>query len=144
MPPILYFQTSTRDQTHPVRLNYAWSTVGFPTLFVSQSFDNRTCQSGSFSVDVTEYEKHQQYGSVDIAGSGSVFSLAIVFRRLIRFDGGSKNEASDVFDPSQAGDETYESVYLNDSIEWTYDEDKRRINGTSPGQFGSLLFSVSS
>ena len=143
MPPVLYFQTSTRSTTRPVRMNYAWSTVGFPTLFLSQSFGARNCSKSSFSVNASDYERSQKYGSVRVAGAGSEASLAIVFRRLIRFDGGCNHKAANAFNSSRAA-EVYESVYLNESIEWSYDGDKKQIVGTSlSSHFQSLTFNVS-
>jgi hypothetical protein len=131
-------------------MNYAWSTVGFPALFLSQSFDSRNCSTGSFEVQSeSEYVNSQAYGSLNIAGAGSDASLAIVFRRLIQFDGGKHFKAKDGFDPSALGNATaYQSVYLNDSIKWSYDPDDRVINGTSTNgtstkRFNSLLFKVS-
>ena len=127
-------------------MNYAWSTIGFPTLFLSQSFDSRTCSNGSFSVlNESDYLTSQRYGSVEIAGSDSPTSFAIVFRRLIKFDAGKKYKAADGFDPSEliqdVNETKYQSVYLNQSVGWSYNDDKRQIVGSS-GLFKHLGFTV--
>ena len=149
MPSVIYFQTSSRDPHDHVQMNYAWSTVGFPTLFLAQSFDSGSvnCTKNLKILNETEFLNSQAYGSLNIAGAGSNASLAIVFRRLIVFDGGGSAKAANGFNASatvapQNGSRIYYSVYLNDSIEWFYSINGRYIMGKSKN-FSSLTFKVS-
>ena len=134
IPAIVYFQTATRGN-NTVRMNYAWSPVGFPTLFLSQSFDSLNC-SNSFNVSESDYIMSQSFKSVNISGAGTNHSLAIVFHRLIEYNGGAKHyKASDGFDPSKAADfsynTTYRSTFLNESMEWQYYPEHRSFVGRS-------------
>lgn len=146
MPPILHFQTWSRDPHDPLVMNYAWSTVGYPTLFISQSFGAKNCTNQAFHANMTEYEDSQSYGSVYVAGSESDSAVAIVFRRIIEFDGGKKSRASGAFNSSEAANDSsteYYSTYLDDSsMKWYYDPEDRKITGKSD-TFKSLIFSVS-
>ena len=148
MPPLLHFQTWSRDPHDPVVMNYAWSTVGYPTLFISQSFKSNNCTNETFRANLTEFLHTQDFGSVYVAGSEGDAAVAIVFRRLIEFDGGNKANAKNTFNSSDAANATsskYHSVYLNDSsINWWYDPANRLIAGSKGQVFGSLVFSVSS
>lgn len=141
MPSVLHFQTWSRDPQNPVVMNYAWSTVGYPTLFLSQSQGENGCTNKSFYTNLEEFLANQTYGSVHVAGSDSDAAVAIVFRRIIGFDGGKKAKASSIFNPS---DTSYDSVCLdNDTIQWYYDPNRRSITGVGGHLFGSLTLSVS-
>ena len=135
IPAVVYFQTATRGND-TVRMNYAWSSVGFPTLFLSQSFDSLNC-SNSFNISESDYITSQSFHSVNISGAGTNNSLAIVFRRLIEYNGGKHYKASNGFDPSAAANfstafnTTYSSTYLNESMEWSYNRDSRTFVGRS-------------
>jgi hypothetical protein len=137
MPPVLHFQTWPRSPGDHVTMNYAWSTVGFPTLFISQSL-SRNCTNESFRMtNENEYMDSQAFGSVHIAGSDSNASVAIVFRRLIEFEGNKKWD----FNSSETLNETlYHSLYLNESIDWWYDPGARSIVGRADGLFERLTF----
>ena len=142
MPSIIYYQTSTRDAVH---MNFAWSAVGFPTLFVSRSFGSESRNCSSFKINETGFLDSQAHGSVNIAGAWSNDSLAIVFRRLIMFDGGKSAKASSGFNSSATltrNETVYKSVYLNHSIEWSYSPRERYIVGRS-SNFSTLTFKVS-
>ena len=146
MPSLLHFQTWSRDPRNPVVMNYAWSTVGYPTLFISQSNDTKGCSNETFRANLTEYLDTQAYGSLYIAGSESDAAVAMVFRRLIEFNGGKKAKAVGIFNTSEAAvnSSQYRSVYLNDeSIEWYYDPRHRSITGIGGQLFGSIVFNVS-
>ena len=146
MPSLLHFQTWSRDPRNPVVMNYAWSTVGYPTLFISQSNNTKSCSNETFQANLTEYLDTQAYGSLYIAGSESDAAVAMVFRRLIEFNGGKKAKAAGIFNTSEAAvnSSQYRSVYLNDeSIEWYYDPRHRSITGIGGQLFGSIVFNVS-
>lgn len=144
MPLLLHFQTSS---SRSVRTNYAWSTVGFPTLFLSQTFDSRSCKNVSLNEE--DFIKSQEYGSVDIPGADSNMSIAVVFRRIILYDGGNSFRAANGFnasmtipDPANENVTQYpRSVYLNESIMWQYYPEDRRIVGTF-ADLRSLAFKV--
>lgn len=141
MPSLLHFQTYST--TSPVRMNYAWSTVGFPTLFLSQNFDAKDCSD--VSINKKEFINYQTYGSVDIPGADSNVSIAVVFHRLIQYDGGGRFKAANGFNPSMSIPDQnvtqYRSVYLNESIEWEYRPEDQAIVGTS-SDVGTLTFKV--
>lgn len=132
MPSILHFQTRSSSS---VRTNYAWSTVGFPTLFLSQNFDEENCSDVCLTED---FIQSQEYGSVYIPGADSNISMAVVFRRLILYDGGGSFKAASGFnasmtipDPANENVTQYpRNVYLNESIMWQYYPEDRRIVGT--------------
>ena len=128
-------------------MNYAWSTVGYPTLFISQSNGTRNCSKETFRVNnLTQYLDSQAFGSVYVTGSESDAAVAIVFRRLIQFSGGKKAKAAGAFDPSLAADNStqYSSVDLdNEMIQWYYDPRHRSITGVGGQLFGSLILNVS-
>lgn len=70
-------------------LHYAWSTVGYPTIFISRSprdaVDLNSCNS-SFKVnDYQQFMSDQGAGSVSIDGVSSNFSFALIFKSLIEF-----------------------------------------------------------
>lgn len=144
MPLLLHFQTRGSSS---VRTNYAWSTVGFPTLFLSQTFDSRSCKDVSLNEE--DFIKSQEYGSVDIPGADSNMSMAVVFRRIILYDGGNSFKAANGFnasmtipDPVNENVTRYpRSVYLNESIMWQYYPKDRRIVGTF-ADLRSLAFKV--
>ena len=147
MPPVLHFQTWSRDPHNPVVMNYAWSTVGFPTLFISQSNGSNNCSRETLRItNLTEYVDSQTFGSVFVAGSHGDAAVAMVFRRLIEFDGGKKAKADDTFDSSKAAENSslYHNVYLdNDAIDWWFDPARKSIIGKGGDLFGSLIFNAS-
>lgn len=73
-----------------------------------------------------------------IPGADSNMSMAVVFRRLILYDGGESFMAAGGFNasmtiPVPANENVTQyprSVYLNESIMWQYYPDDRRIVGT--------------
>ena len=77
-----YVERSVKNATRPSCTRYAWSTVGYPTLFISH--DNSLCKC-EYDLDNNTYTANQTEGSVNITGTESRFSLAIVFLRLIEF-----------------------------------------------------------
>ena len=133
MPSLLHFQTWSRDPRNPVVMNYAWSTVGYPTLFISQSNNTKSCSNETFQANLTEYLDTQAYGSLYIAGSESDAAVAMVFRRLIEFNGGKKAKAAGIFNTSEAA--VNSSQY--------YDPRHRSITGIGGQLFGSIVFNVS-
>ena len=150
MPSVLYFQTakhSPNTSAPTVRMHYAWSGVGYPTLFLSQTNDSRDCNDSFHIVNDAAFLDSQSFGSVNITGAGTTNSLAIVFRRLIEYNGGNHYKASNGFNTSMAASDVsdqYRSVYLNDSMEWLYYPDGKTIVGNSlDGSFGTLRFRVS-
>lgn len=100
---------------------YAWSTVGYPTLFISQDLTKCDCK---YSLNETEYLKNKSSG-VKINGTGSYFSLAIVFTRLIEFHVDSKKPKSyTAFNVTDACDDQYDSMNLsNGTLDWMFDDD---------------------
>ena len=80
---ILYYVERSNPKAPHTCTRYAWSTVGYPTLFISQ--DNSSCEC-EYDLNKEEYTNSSKPGpphSVNITGKN--FSLAIVFMRLIEF-----------------------------------------------------------
>ena len=148
MPAVLHFQTWSRDPRNPVVMNYAWSTVGYPTLFISQSYNHSNCTNKTLQMlNSTAFIDSQSFGSVYVSGSGSGgSSVAMVFRRLIVFDGGKKAKAENGFNSSEAAGNSsqYHSVYLSDdTIDWWYNPAHKSIIGRGRHLFGTVTFNVS-
>ena len=89
-------------------LHYAWSTVGYPTVFISRSpghhkYNVNNCVS---SFRVNNYQKFmsdQEPGSVSIDGVSSNFSFALIFKNLVEFKVNPKKlPAVKAFDPDLA------------------------------------------
>ena len=100
---------------------YAWSTVGYPTLFISQDLTKCDCK---YSINETEYLTDKSSG-VKINGTGSYFSLAIVFTKLIEFHVDAKKAASYTdFNETLACEDQYHSLNLsNGTLDWRLDDD---------------------
>lgn len=78
-----YFRATGQNDT----LHYAWSTVGYPTLFISRSgvVNTSNCNSAIHVTDYSEFKNHQSPGSVKIDGAINNFSFALVFKTIIDF-----------------------------------------------------------
>ncbi len=96
---------------------YAWSTVGYPTLFISQDMTKCDCK---YSINEREYQENQTSG-VMINGTGSYFSLAIVFTGLIEFQVDTKKAPSyTAFNVTKACEDQYDAMDIsNDTLEWS-------------------------
>ncbi len=95
--------------------------MGYPTLFISQDLTKCDCK---YSLNEAEYTKNKTSG-VKINGTGSYFSLAIVFTRLIEFhvDIKKANSFTD-FNKTEACDGQYYSMNLsNGTLDWLMDDD---------------------
>ena len=70
-------------------LHYAWSTVGYPTVFISRSLkDTVNVNNCLSSFKVNNYQKFmsdQESGSVSIDGVSNYFSFALIFKTLVEF-----------------------------------------------------------
>ena len=113
---------------------YAWSTVGYPTLFISQDLTKCDCK---YSINKTEYSTDKSSG-VKINGTGSYFSLAIVFTRLIEFCVDAKKAPSYTdFNETLACEDQNSSLNLSDgTLDWRLDDD------TLVGNASSFLFTI--
>ena len=88
-------------------LHYAWSTTGYPSLFISRSpWSNNTsenCLSNFHVLNYTSFNATQQPGSVSIDGTSTNFSFALIFKNLIEFKVSAKKlQAAGAFDPEFA------------------------------------------
>ena len=112
---------------------YAWSTIGYPTLFISQDLTKCDCK---YSINESEYLDNMTSG-VSINGTESYFSLAIVFTRLIEFHVDSKKAMSySDFNVTKACEDQYGSLDLSDdTLDWILDEDDTLVGNASDFSF---------
>jgi len=109
-----YFRATGQNDS----LHYVWSTVGYPTLFISRSafVNSSDCTSSIHVNDYSEFKNHQSPGSVSIDGAKSNFSFALVFKSIIDFQVDSKKlPTTSAFNPNQ---NYYTSVDLSD-LSWS-------------------------
>lgn len=88
-------------------LHYAWSTAGYPSLFISRTPRNNNtsenCLSNFHVKDYTSFMATQQPGSVSIDGTSTNFSFALIFKSLIEFKVSAKKlQGAEAFDPEFA------------------------------------------
>ena len=80
----------------------------------------------------SEYFKNQSFGSVKINGTGSYFSLAIVFTRLIEFQVDAKMAKSySDFDVTKACDSQMDSVDEYNPVDLSFETLKWKLDGDS-------------
>lgn len=90
-------------------LHYAWSTTGYPSLFISRSPRNNnantsgSCLSNFHVINYESFIATQQPGSVSIDGTSTNFSFALIFKSLVEFKVSSKKlQGAEAFDPAIA------------------------------------------
>lgn len=139
---ILYY---VERESHDVRActRYAWSTVGYPTLFISQ--DNSSCEC-NYHINTDEYTANQTLGSVSITGTDSYFSLAIVFTRLIEFLVSSKQaESYSKFNVTEVCSELDNPYNINPmeltskDLNWTLSGDELKATLKSESNFSFTI-----
>ena len=148
---LYYVESATSNVTACTR--YAWSTIGFPTLFISQDSSSCECE---YDIDIDEYTTNQTSGSVNITGTKSYFSLAIVFTRLIEFVVSSKNaESYSKFNATEVCSELDNPYDINpmeltgEDLNWTLSGDQLKATLKSESNFSftinvSLINKISS
>ena len=122
---------------------YAWSTVGYPTLFISQDRTKCDCK---YSINESEYVENLSPGSVKINGTDSYFSLAVSFTRLIEFQVDAKQAKSNTdFNTTKACDSLGEDVDLynpldlsDETLDWMLADD----GSTLVGNYSDFSFSI--
>ena len=111
-PELVYYRTGRSDSD--LRMHYAWSKAGAPSLFVSRSNDNLTCD-GSISYSNDTFCANQTYNSVRIPSDrNDSFQFAIIFTRVIEFPVHGSRSA---FDPNELFNSSVNystSYWLND------------------------------
>ena len=122
---------------------YAWSTVGHPTLFISQ--DNSSCEC-KYDIDHDNYMANQTPGSVNVTGTNSYFSLAIVFTRLIEFLVSSKKaESYSKFNVTEVCSELDNPYNINPmnltskDLNWTLSKDQLKATLKSESDFSFTI-----
>ena len=120
VPDILYYRTTPPNGSESMQ--YAWSTVGAPTLFFSHGPVPPYCNSSLLSVNSDEFREDQAYHSVNISGTDGGFGMAVVLHRLIEFNVTKRFKSAEGFDPAQAFNDssTYSSYYFNDTSMWSF------------------------
>lgn len=90
-------------------LHYAWSTVGYPTIFISRSpysnnsNDVNNCLSHFHVHNYTEFRDNQEPGSVSINGTSTNFSFALIFKSLVEFKVSTRKlQGARAFNPNLA------------------------------------------
>ncbi len=82
-------------------MHIAWSTVGHPTMYISHTSNvSINCSCNDSFYNGSAYTEHQTKGSVNISGMDSDFSLAIIFKRLVEYNGTKNGFTRKTFDPS--------------------------------------------
>jgi len=116
-------------------LHYAWSTVGYPTVFISRSSldsikNKNDCTSNFHVNNYKEFLTHQTAGSVSIDDVTDNFSFALIFKSLVEFKVNTKKlPTTSAFHPDQLQkcyDERNCHVYYlnNNDLKWSsYDPD---------------------
>lgn len=120
VPDVLYYRTTPPNGSEGMQ--YAWSTVGAPTLFFSHGPVPPYCNSSVLSINSEEYREDQAYHSVNISGTDGAFAMAVVLNRLIEFNVTKRFKSADGFDPAKAFNDSsgYSSYYLNDTSLWSF------------------------
>ena len=118
--------------------------MGYPTLFISH--ENSSCQC-KYDLNSSEYTSAQSPGSVNITGTDSQFSLAIVFTRLIEFVVNSKSAHSyTVFNVTEnCNDSNSRSeVDLNsNTLKWNLTSNNSTLNASMKADNDSqFVFSI--
>ena len=98
-----YFKATGPDDV----LHYAWSTTGYPSVFISRSpqsnsTNTKDCVS-NFHVNYANFASNQQPGSVSIDGALTNFSFGLIFKSLVEFKVSTKKlPAAGAFHPQVA------------------------------------------
>lgn len=122
-PDIVYSRRSL--QGWPGSMHFAWSMLANPTIFISQSKEQHSCNDSLNSTG-----NYPGSWSVAIPGLDGNFAAAIVFRRLIEFNVTDQHPRSvDAFNASEAyhsddvdcANESYCSYWFsNKDLQWNY------------------------
>ena len=105
-------------------MHYAWSTLSYPTLLVSQTSGSE-CNCSGLHYNETEFVDGQLAGSVGVPGSNGGSVVALIFTRLVEFSVDRNNaDASNVFNATEADNlqsYNYSSTSLDSSnLTWSY------------------------
>ena len=130
-------------------MRYAWSTIGYPTLFISHDRSSCKCEC-NYDIDESAYTANQTHGSINITGTDSYFSLAIVFTRLIEFQVDPKKAKSfSVFNATSACDSETESVeglksvkLSSEELVWTLSDDDTLVADLESGNSSEPLLTI--
>lgn len=122
--------------------------MGFPTLFLSHSSGASPCKYINNHANLTAFHNDQSYGSVGIPGTNGPFSMALVLHALVEFGVSSKYGASDVFNTTEAVDNSGEFTRhpLNSSkLQWRFDNGRRAFylnQSSADGDYRDLQFQI--
>lgn len=119
---LLYYETSAQNSSSC--MHYAWSTLSYPTLLVSQTSGSE-CNCSGLHYNETEFVDGQLAGSVGVPGSNGGSVVALIFTRLVEFSVDRNNaDASNVFNATEADNlqsYNYSSTSLDSSnLTWSY------------------------
>lgn len=86
-------------------LHYAWSAVGYPTVFISRSetTNRKKCLSNFHVNDYTGFISDQEPQSISIDNATTGFSFALIFKTLVEFKVSTKKlQGAGAFDATIA------------------------------------------